>query len=215
MDNIRPSNTKKFIFHLSVLLILTSLVGCFSDTSTRRKSLVAVIESDSDGDASSSDSTVASMLDDDSDTFAATPTSSSSSSSSSNGTGYTHCNFNDYSYSVSTIGSVIACQSSSSKTKVKVKISETDLTNMTCLIPTYRDSYGSSFYIGPAQCLYHEKDTIYEGTFVIDRYGYTSTHFNAVMIMKYSLTDDYFNCMLGYTSCSTFKSNGGYIDYPF
>lgn len=212
MLNIRPDVFRKFVTHLTMLITLFSLAGCFSDTSTRRKSLVAVIEDAADGD--SNGLKVSDMIDNDSDSFASSSTTpTSSTSSTSYGAGYEHCNFNNYSYSQSSIGSVIACQNSSTKTKVKVKISETDLSTMTCLIPTYRDSYGSSFYIGPAQCLNHEKDTIYEGSFLVDRYGYTSSHFNAVMIMKYSLTDDYFNCMLGYTSCDTFKSNGGYIDY--
>ena len=189
------------------------LTGCFSDTSTRRRSVVAVVTG---SDSNTSTTQPSDMVD--TNSFASTTTTASATSTSSSTTttaGYEHCNFNDYSYYVSAVGSVIACQNSSTKTKVEIKINQTNTTEMTCFIPTYRDSSGSSFYIGPAQCLYHNADTLYEGTFTIDRYGYTSSHFNGLMIMKYGLTDDYFNCMLGYTSCTTFRTAGGYIDYPF
>ena len=196
---------------ITMFTVSVIFTGCFSDTSTRRRSVVAVVT----GSDSNTSTTQPSDLVDTNSFATTTATASSSSTSTTVTAGYEHCNFNDYSYYVSTIGSVIACQNSSTKTKVEVKINQTNTTEMTCFIPTYRDSSGSSFYIGPAQCLYHNADTIYEGTFTIDRYGYSSSQFNALMIMQYGLTDDYFNCMLGYTSCTTFRATGGYIDYPF
>ncbi|MBT3982820.1 MAG: hypothetical protein HOE90_15785 [Bacteriovoracaceae bacterium] len=191
---------------LTLFLILFTVSSCL-DTSSRRKGII-VNDDDDDSDAllESPTTPIESLLDDDS-------FESDGEGAPESDSGYESCNFNDYSYYDSAIGSVIACQNSSDKTKVKIKVSKTDWSEMTCFIPTYRDGTGSSFYIGPAQCLFHDKDEVYEGTFLIDRYGYTSSSFNGLMIMKYSKTTDYFNCMLGYTNCDEFKAQGQYIDY--
>lgn len=112
----------------------------------------------------------------------------------STSTEYSGC---DYSYRFHTvdIGHFAICQSRTDETKFKFKTQMANRNVQVCLIPTYRDSTGSSTYLGTPQCLYTEAGKDYEGRLYKDRTNLATNPINGVIVLKYGLHIEYFNCM--------------------
>lgn len=127
-------------------------------------------------------------------------TGSSTGSSSGGGTGFESCDFsNSKGYGVD-VGHVYICQSSADETIFKFKTTLNSVSIRTCLIPTYKDSSGSSTYIGQPQCTYTETDKVVQGRLYKNRTGYSNYPLNGVIVMKEPLLPEYFNCMQGYVN---------------
>jgi hypothetical protein len=101
-------------------------------------------------------------------------------------------------YGTSDIGNFGLCQSTVSETLFKVKFSTTS-SSRNCLIPTYKDSTGSSTYIGQPQCTSVSSANVeIPGELYKNRSGFESYPLNGVMVMKEALLNSYFNCMHAY-----------------
>jgi hypothetical protein len=112
--------------------------------------------------------------------------------------GFENCNLTK-SNSTADLGSLGICKSTLDETVLRFVTSQSDSTSRTCFIPTYKDSTGSSTYLGDPQCTYTEAEKIYTGRFVKNRSGFSQYPINGVMIMKENLLVEYFACMDSYT----------------
>jgi hypothetical protein len=125
-----------------------------------------------------------------------TPTPSTSATS---GAGFETCSLTPKG-SNGSVGQVGVCQSSSDETQIKFQTTAADSSVRTCLIPTYKDSSGSSVYIGQPQCTLTEANKIYLGKLYKNRTGFESYPLNGVIIMKENIMSGYFSCMNAYTT---------------
>jgi hypothetical protein len=130
-----------------------------------------------------------------------TGTTTGSNNGNSQPTGFQNCNTNPTYYAAST-GQMSVCQSSANELKIRLGFTtaNSNQNDQTCIIPMHKDGSGNSFYIGSAQCTNHTVGQVIYGDMVKNRAGYTNYNLNAVMIMKYSSTTAFFQCMNGYAS---------------
>jgi hypothetical protein len=91
------------------------------------------------------------------------------------------------------------CQSTMDETSVAINSTVSD-TLRTCLIPTYKDTSGSSTYLGQPQCYLPQAGAVTTGSIYKTRTGYTTNPINGVMVMKERSLTAYFTCMDAYTS---------------
>ncbi len=169
-----------------VLATLFSLASCDAPSGGRARSRTLANMSASSAPASGNNFSS-------SGTGTTTDTTSGSSGSSNLGAGYESCNLS--SFKTVAAFSLAICQSTQDETKIKVKFANTDLTNATCFVPTYKSTDGSSIYVGQAQCSTHSANQVLDGTLVKNRPGYSQAIINGVMIMKQARLNDYFACM--------------------
>lgn len=129
--------------------------------------------------------------------------------------GFESCN-TTASYSHSGIGNISICQSSSNELHFRMGFTTTDQSDGTCLVPLYKDGSGNSSYLGSAQCIKHNAGQVSYGFLQKTRAGYTGYPVNGVMVIKYSGTTPFFQCMqaydINYQSCrvATCQSAYGY-----
>lgn len=116
--------------------------------------------------------------------------------------GYDNCDLS-YKYHTVDTGHFGLCQNSSDETLFKFKSSLGSTSVRTCLIPTFKDSSGSSTYIGQPQCTYTTTDKVVEGRLSKTRSGYSGYPLNGVIVMKEPLLPEYFNCMQAYLNYRT------------
>lgn len=90
------------------------------------------------------------------------------------------------------------CQSTVDETSIAIN-STVASTSRTCIIPTYKDSTGSSTYIGQPQCFLPQANVVTQGTLYKTRTGFTGNPINGVMVMKERSLTAYFTCMDAYT----------------
>lgn len=126
-------------------------------------------------------------------------TSGSSNGSTTLPAGFTTCNTATSFYSAG-IGYTSVCQSTALETSVRVMFTTTDQELGTCLIPTYKDTSGSSMYLGQPQCTFHNANQVIYGSLPKTRVGFTNYPVNGVMVMKKSSLTAYFSCMDAYAS---------------
>lgn len=111
--------------------------------------------------------------------------------------GFENCNLTTRS-TTADLGSVGICKSTLDETQVRFISSQTDTANRTCLIPTYKDQYGNSTYLGDPQCTYTQAEQTYTGRLYKNRSGVSNYPITGVMIMKEALLVEYFACMDSY-----------------
>lgn len=120
--------------------------------------------------------------------------------------GFTACNTSAQ-YSQTSLGAFSVCQSSANELYFRVGYTTTDQTDGTCIVPMYRDSSGNSTYLGSPQCTKHNAGQVVYGYVSKNRAGYSSYPVNSVMLMKYSSTTAFNQCMqaydTSYASCKT------------
>ena len=98
------------------------------------------------------------------------------------------------------IGYFGVCQSTQDEKQVKFNPSLTSQSVRTCLIPTYKESNGSSTYIGQPQCTYTTSNQVISGQLYKDRPGFSNYPLNGMIVMKEPLLPEYINCMQGYVN---------------
>ncbi len=113
--------------------------------------------------------------------------------------GFENCDLADR-YQTPEIGAFGLCQSTLDETILRVRPSLTSTNIRTCLIPAYKDSTGSSTYIGQPQCTYFEANKVIQGKLYKSRSGFENYPLNGVMVMKEPLMGEYFKCMNAYVS---------------
>lgn len=132
--------------------------------------------------------------------------------------GYESCNTTPNYYHAG-IGYVSVCQNSGNELQFRMGFSTTDQTDGTCIVPMYKDSAGNSAYVGNAQCTKHNANQVVYGTLTKNRSGYTQYPVNGVMVIKYSGTNSFFQCMNAYgtsyescraAACAPYSGNGAY-----
>jgi hypothetical protein len=101
-------------------------------------------------------------------------------------------------YTTGDLGSVGICKSSLDETQIRFVSSISNQTYRVCVIPTYKDSTGSSTYLGDPQCTKTVAEQIYTGRLYKNRPGFSQLPLNGVMMMTEPLLPDYFNCMDAY-----------------
>lgn len=116
------------------------------------------------------------------------------------------------------LGSVDVCQDSANEILFKMSFNTTDQNDGTCLVPMFRDSSGSSLYLGNAQCTKHNQGQTVTGQLSKNRQGYAGYQINSVMVLKYSGTNAFFQCMnaygIQYNGCmQSFGGNPFYQSY--
>ncbi len=143
-------------------------------------------------------------------------TSSATSGNTTTGTGsgttlpsdFSACNTNATFYSAG-VGYTSLCQSSTTEASVRVMFTQTDQQLGTCIIPTYKDTSGSSMYLGQPQCTLHNANQVIYGSIPKTRIGFTQYPINGAMVMKRSSLSAYFNCMDAYAAyVATYCPNG-------
>jgi len=151
-------------------------------------------------------------------TLVATTTGSSTGSTTgtTNGTvtaGFESCNTTADKFHAG-IGNISICQSSSNELHFRMGFTVTDQTDGTCLVPLYKDTAGNSVYLGSAQCTKHNASQISYGYLQKTRSGYTGYPVNGVMVIKYSGTSAFFQCMqaydINYNSCKVSTCQAAY-----
>jgi hypothetical protein len=182
---------KKYLLLLSLMALVA---GCDAPQRTRAPSTYV-------NGNSLSDTTNASG------SFSSSGSSSGSTAGTSTGgtttttsPGYENCNIAEDKYHTIDIGYFNICQSTLDETSMKVRTSLTSTSVRTCIIPTYKDSSGSSTWIGQPQCTYTTAGQVVSGKLYKDRSGFTSYPLNGAIVMKEPLLPEYFNCMQAYTS---------------
>ena len=116
------------------------------------------------------------------------------------------------------LGNVDVCQDSANEVYFKMTFSTTDQSDGTCLVPMYKDGSGNSTYLGSAQCTKHNQGDSLYGNLNKNRSGYSGYQINSVMVLKYSGTNAFFQCMNAYgsyyQSCmSSYLNNPYYQSY--
>lgn len=97
------------------------------------------------------------------------------------------------------LGSVGACKSTLDPSRVRFVTSiSSPSSNPICIFPSFRNSAGSTTYIGSPECMATEPNKVYEGGLVKNRPNFTSNPMNAITVMRYALLPDYLKCMDGY-----------------
>jgi hypothetical protein len=114
------------------------------------------------------------------------------------GAGFESCDLSDK-YQTIDIGFFGLCQSTQDELTFKFRTSLTSTSVRTCLIPIYKESSGSSTWIGQPQCTYTTAGQVVTGKLYKDRTGFTTYPVNGVIVMKEPLLPEYFACMQGYT----------------
>lgn len=135
------------------------------------------------------------------------------------GTGLADCDLTDKYHSVD-IGHFAICQSSTDETHfmIKTSMAHQSPSAKVCLIPTYKDSTGSSTYIGQPQCTFTTQNQPVSGQLYKNRQGFSAYPLNGVIVMKESLLPEYFACMHAYLNwlpqaCPNGPSSSPYCQY--
>jgi hypothetical protein len=174
-------------------LVMLSFMSCDVPQRTRIAPSTDTLNAPTDSDVTSGNSTSSSSQ----DSFSYETGDLDSSSSSTTDANFPSCDLSTK-YQTTDIGSFGLCQSTVDETLFKIKFTTTT-TSRNCLIPTYKDSSGSSTYIGQPQCTsVTEANVAIQGQLYKNRSGYESYPLNGVMVMKESLLNGYFNCMHAY-----------------
>lgn len=164
-------------------------------------------------------------------------TTGSSGSGSTKPAGFENCDLTAKYYAAG-INYIGVCQSTLDETSIAVNATVSD-TARTCLIPTYKDSTGSSTYLGQPQCFAPQAGVVTMGKLYKTRSGFTNNPISGVMIMKEVSLTAYYTCMDAYvtfthpqcpygartnaycdsmakalmqTKCNNFKADNPYID---
>lgn len=180
-----------------ILLMLTLAVACDGPTRIRTSGTTANFsEAPKDDDKSGTNTTTT-----------GSSSGGTTTGSSTGGTvqaGFESCNTNATQYHPG-IGYVSICQSVSNELHFRMGFTTTDQTDGTCLVPLYKDASGNSTYLGTAQCTKHNADQVSYGFLSKNRNGYAGYPVNGVMVLKYSGTNAFFQCMqaydINYQSC--------------
>lgn len=104
--------------------------------------------------------------------------------------GFENCNLG-LEHNVNTVGNFGICKSTMDEAKFKVKFGSTDSALGTCFLPIHINNDGSSFYLGPAECVHHQANKVYDMALSKDR----SENINGVMVVKYDALNAYLQCM--------------------
>lgn len=104
--------------------------------------------------------------------------------------GFENCSLG-YIYYASSIGNFGICKNTQNEMKYKVKLANGDSSNGTCFVPIHINSDGSSYHLGPAECVHHEGGKEYSMTLSKDR----SENINGVMVLKANALNPYMQCM--------------------
>lgn len=105
-------------------------------------------------------------------------------------------------YSHASIGQVKVCQNSVNELYFKLEYTNAATTqaDATCIVPMYKDTNNSSTYLGVAQCTTHTAGQVSYGYVSKNRVNYGQYPVNGVMVMKYSATTAFYQCMNGYAT---------------
>ncbi len=112
------------------------------------------------------------------------------------------------------LGNVDVCQDAANEVRFKLGFNTTDQSDGTCIVPMYKDTAGNSTYLGTAQCTKHNQGQIVFGNVSKDRSGYSGYQINSVMVVKYSGTSAFYQCMNAY-GVSFQSCMGSYGNNPF
>ena len=104
--------------------------------------------------------------------------------------GFEDCNLGAVHYEEK-IGNFGLCQSTKDEKVIKIKMQNADSSNGTCFVPIHVNSDGSSYHLGPAECVHHEADKEYTATLNKDR----SENINGIMVLKANSLNGYMQCM--------------------
>lgn len=126
--------------------------------------------------------------------------------------GFENCDLTQKYHSVST-GYFGICQSTQDEKQIKFNPSLTSQQERTCLIPTYKESNGSSTYIGNPQCTLTTSNQVISGQLYKDRSGFSNHPLNGVMVMKEGLVPEYMGCMQGYVNWPRNRCSGANDSY--
>lgn len=96
------------------------------------------------------------------------------------------------------LGSVDVCQDANNELSFRLSFNTADQADGTCIVPMFRDPNGLSTYLGNAQCTKHNQGQTVMGSVQKSRVGYTGLQINSVMVLKYSGTTAFFQCMNAY-----------------
>lgn len=192
-----------------ILFILALAVACDGPTRIRQGAVTSEFSTAPDDSDKSGNSTT-------------TTTGASSGGSTTGSTtggnvqaGFENCNTNPTRYHPG-IGYVSICQSATNELYFRMGFTTTDQTDGTCIVPLYKDSAGNSTYLGTAQCTKHNDGQVSYGYISKNRNGYAGYPVNGVMVLKYSGTNAFFQCMQAYdinyqackvSSCQSYASN--------
>jgi hypothetical protein len=196
--------------YLMLILLSTFLVGC--DSPQRTRAPAKWITGNSLDDSGNGWT-----VNNPSTTSGSSGNIGSTSGSNSGNSGYANCDLSDKYHTID-IGFFGLCQSTVNETLFKFRASLTSTSVRTCLIPTYKESNGSSTYIGQPQCTYTTSNKEISGQLVKNRQGFEHYPLNGVIVMKEPLTAEYFACMNAFVNwpanvCPNGQATNQYCSY--
>ena len=109
-------------------------------------------------------------------------------------------------HNINSGGNFGVCQSTLNEKQFKAKFVNSDSSNGTCFVPLHVNSDGSSYYLGPPECVHHTTNKEY--TFLLTKQR--SEIINGLMIIKNNALNPYMQCMTAkmqfmsqYNNCQT------------
>ena len=171
-------------------LILVSLAGCDGPTRIRSPTTSASLRTGTPTSGTTSSGTTGG-------TDTTTTTGTTTGTTTTLPAGFESCNTNA-SYYNATIGYVSLCQSATNELSFRVGYTVTDQSDGTCIVPMFKDTSGNSTYLGSAQCTKHNANQVVYGNVSKNRTGHSSYPVNSVMVLKYSGTTAFNQCMQAY-----------------
>lgn len=208
MVSLKGCCMKKYFLLLSLLALVT---GCDSPQRTRTPSTWV------NGSALENPTNQSGILNPSTTAGSISGATSGSASGVTSTPGYESCDLSDRYHTID-IGFFGLCQSTQDETLFKFKTSLTSTTVRTCLIPTYKESNGSSTYIGQPQCTYTTAGQIFSGKLYKNRPSLEQYPLNGVIVIKEPLLSQYIGCMNGYVNwpqnaCPSGPSSTSYCAY--
>jgi len=167
-------------------------VSCDSPTRTRVGSTYLTAENLSNPTTTTSGTTNSGTT-----TSGTTPTTGTTTNGSNLVTsvaGFENCDFSTKYYTVD-VGHFALCQSTQDETTIKFQTSIASTAARICIIPTYKDTTGSSVYVGQPQCTYTQSNVAVTGKLYKNRSGYEGYAINGAMVMREGLLTPYYTCM--------------------
>jgi hypothetical protein len=180
------------------LLVFSTLflaVACDGPTRMRQGASVSGVDLSSNGGTTANAGTT------NGGTTGATTGSTTGSTTGTTPAGFESCGAANI-HSKANIGQVKICQNSGNELYFRLEYSSAASTqsDATCIVPMYKDSSNNSTYLGSAQCTIHTAGQVSYGYVSKNRAGYGHQPVNGVMVMKYSATTAFFQCMNGYAT---------------
>lgn len=178
--------------YIAILAILTTYISCDSPVRSRNPYAAPVNTTgvDVQGSDNQNNSGNTNNNANQDNTTKTNPDTGTTTNETTNSPGFENCDLG-YDRYLNAVGNFALCHSTVDEARFKAKFANTDSSLGTCFIPIHVNSDGSSYNLGPAECVHHQGGKVYSFGLSKDR----SENINGVMIVKANALNGYMQCM--------------------